>query len=143
MNFFFPSKCAPLPNSQLPLQPFVVWIFITLCLLDALVGAASIEHVSLLFDGACLLVGLGTALAKGARLQLALDSDRPVAAKPLAHIDHAFFAFCIALLELLALGGEGVFEGRAQTVAGRVPLNHYAVAVLEAKSQGGACNWVR
>jgi len=96
-----------------------------------------IKHIPPLLNGAPLLIALAPALPERAGLQLALHGDRPVAAKALAHVDHAFFALCVAFLQLLALGGECVFEGRAETVAGGVALEHDAVAVLEAEGEGG------
>jgi hypothetical protein len=48
-------------------------------------------------------------------------------------------------LQLLALRGECVFKRRAEAIAGGVALDHYAVAVLEAECQSGACgsiSWV-
>jgi hypothetical protein len=131
---------------------------VALGLVHALVRAACVEHVASLLHGARLLVGLGSALAKGTRLELTLDSDGPVAAEALSHIDHAPFALGIALLQLLALGRECVFERRAEAVAGGVAVDlgspsvvcgggvrvqvrgkyHDAVGVLEAEGQGSA-----
>jgi len=43
------------------------------------------------------------------------------------------------VLELLALRRQGVGQGRAQAVGGRVAVDEDAVAVLEAGGEGGAC----
>jgi hypothetical protein len=123
------------------LKALVVRVLVALCLGDGLVGAAGVEHIALLFDGAGLFVDLCAAVAKGARLELALDRDGTVAAEAFAHVNHALFALGIALLQLLALRGQGVLERRAQTVAGLVALDHDAVTVLQAERQRGACGW--
>jgi len=125
-------------GAALPVQALVLWILIALGLLDVFVRPPRVEHVSLLLHGARLLVRLGAALAKCARLELAWHGNGPVAAEALAHVNHALFALGVALLQLLALGGEGVFEGRAQTFAGRVSVDHDAVAILEAECQRSA-----
>jgi hypothetical protein len=130
--------CCRDREAALPLQALVVWILIALGLLDIFIRAAGVEHVPLLLNGARLLVCLGSSLAKCARLELSLDGDGSVAAEPLAHVNHAFFAFGVPLLQLLALGGERVFEGWTQTFAWRVPVDHYAVAILEAECQRSA-----
>jgi hypothetical protein len=122
-------------------KALVVRVLVALCLGDGLVGAAGVEHIALLLDGAGLFVDLCAAVAKGARLELALDRDGAVATEALAHVNHALFAFGIALLQLLALRGQRVLERRAQTVAGLVALDHDAVAVLQAEGQRGACGW--
>jgi hypothetical protein len=120
-------------------KALVVRVLVALCLGDGLVGATGVEHIALLFDGAGLFVDLCAAVAKGTRLELALDRDGAVAAETLAHVNHALFAFGIALLELLTLRGQRILERRAQTVAGLVALDHDAVAILQAKRQRGAC----
>jgi len=125
---------------RLSVEAFVFRVLVAFCLFDVLVWPTCIQHVSLLLDRARLFIRLGSSLAKCARFQLALDGDWPVAAEPLPHIDHALFALGVAFLQLLALCRERVFEGWAETIAGRVSLDHYAVAVLQAKSQRGA--WI-
>jgi hypothetical protein len=125
--------------SQSPAQALVLRVLVALGLLDVLARAPRVQHVALLLDRARLLVLHGAAVAKGARLELARHSNGAVAAESLAHVDHALLALGVALLQLLALRGEGVLERRPQTLARRVALDHDAVAVLQAEGERGAC----
>jgi hypothetical protein len=77
-----------------------------------------------------------------ARLQLPLHGDWPVASEPLAHVDHALFALGVALLQLLALCGERVFQRWSQAVAGAVAFDKDTVAVLQAECKGCSCGVV-
>jgi hypothetical protein len=137
-SIVFPQYLGVAHAPVLPIQTLVLWVLVALGLLDIFVRPPRVEHVSLLLHGARLLVRLGSSLPKGARLELARDGDGPVAAEALAHVDHALFAFGVAFLQLLALGGQRVLEGWAQTFAGRVSVDHDAVAILEAECQRSA-----
>jgi hypothetical protein len=123
-----------------PVQALVLRILVALALFDILCGPSRIQHVPLLLNCARLFVLHRSALAECARLELALHGNGSITAEALAHIDHALLALGVALLQLLALGRQGVFEGRAQTFAGAVPLDHDAVAVLQAKGQCSTCS---
>lgn len=62
--------------------------------------------------------------------------DRLVPTEPLAHVDHPALALSESPLKLLALRGQGVDERRAETVGRGVPLDHYAVGLLETLCEG-------
>lgn len=55
-----------------------------------------------------------------------------VSPEAFAHVDHASLALAEATLQLLALGGEGVDQGRGEAFDGGVAVDEDAVAVLEA-----------
>ena len=59
-------------------------------------------------------------------------ANRLVAAESLAHVNHAAFALAKAALELLALCGEGLEEGRREAFEGGVAGNEDAVRILQA-----------
>ncbi len=50
-----------------------------------------------------------------------------IPSEPFPHINHAAFAFAIALFELLTAGGETVEKRRAETVYRFIALDKYAV----------------
>ena len=68
----------------------------------------------------------------GARFKFQTRRNRFVAAESLAHIDHAALTLAVALLQLLASGGERVDEWRSQAVGRFVAFDEDAVAILEA-----------
>lgn len=57
-----------------------------------------------------------------------------ISSESFPHINHASFAFAIALFELLTAGGETVEKRGAETIYRFVALDEYAVGVLEACS---------
>lgn len=133
------SCSLSLSTASSPLQPLAFRVLISFCLLDVLIRPPCIQHVSLLLDCARLLIRFSSALPERACLELSLYSNGPVSAKSLTHIDHALFALGVPFLQLLALRGKRVFQRRSKAVAWGITLDHYAVAVLQAESQGGSC----
>lgn len=77
-----------------------------------------------------------------ATLELDGHADGLVPAEALAHVDHAALAVAEAALQLLALQREFILQWWREAFERSVPLDHYAVRVLEACGQGGACRWV-
>ena len=71
----------------------------------------------------------------------AAEGDGLVAAEALAHVDHAAAAVAETLLQLLALSWQGLGQRGPQTLGGRVPLHHHALALLQALGQCGS--WLR
>ena len=64
--------------------------------------------------------------------KLMTHANRLVAAESLAHVNHAAFALAKAALELLALCGEGLEEGRREAFEGRVAGDEDALRILQA-----------
>jgi len=71
-------------------------------------------------------------------LNLLAYGDWLIPSEPLPHINHAALAFSIALLQLLATGGEGIDKGWPKAVYWFVPLYHDTVGILEANCQSRA-----
>lgn len=66
-------------------------------------------------------------------LELGGSGDGLIASESFPHVDEAALAFAVAFLELLALGGESVGEGWAETFGGGVAVDEDAVGILEAE----------
>src|SRR5687768_3709658 len=84
-------------------------VLLRLRLLNDCIRPSRIQHIPLLFNRTLLTVFIHFYLSVFPVFELSGYGNGPVAAEAFAHVDETLFAFCIAFLELLALGWEGVF----------------------------------
>lgn len=115
LHLLFDKLLLPLPHLFiLDLAPVLGFGFVAVRLAAAAGegGTAGVQLVALV-----RAVGIGHGLV----------GDREVAAEAFAHVDHAALAFAEALLELLALGREGLDEGGSEAVGCAVAMDHDAV----------------